>query len=298
MMYHLLNFSIRLLSLLPFPVLYILSDGLGFLLYHIVRYRRRVVRSNLTESFPEKSIEEIQCIEKRFYRFFTDNILETCKIISLSPSEMSRRMNFTNISEVNNVLRQGKSIGIYLGHFGNWEWISSMPIGLYQGAIAAQIYHRLRNKDFDRLMLRLRSHFGAVNVEMYQTARYINSLNNDGKECIIGFIADQSPKKKEVRDYLPFLNHQTPVLTGTEKIIKHFGFESWFLRVTRVRRGHYDAEFVKMCPDPRTLPDYELTDIYYRMLESEIRRQPELYLWSHKRFKHASVIESDTKDVS
>lgn len=287
MAYHLLYFSLKLLSYIPFCLLYIISDGLGFILYHIVRYRRKIVRKNLTESFPEKSMAEIKRIEKDFYRFFTDNALESCKMASISPAEMSRRMKFTNIEEVNAVLRSGRSVGLYLGHYANWEWISSMPLHLAKDAVAAQIYHKLRNKNFDRLMLRLRSRMGAVNVEMHKTARYITDLNSRHIECIIGFIADQSPKYKEVKYFLPFLNHSVPVLTGTEKIIKHYDFDAWFVETARVGRGFYEARFVRMTSDPRQLPDFELTGMYFRMLEQMIRKDPVLYLWTHNRFKHA-----------
>lgn len=287
MTYHLLCVSIKAISYLPFCVLYILSDVSGFVLYHLIRYRRTIVRRNLSESFPEKSPDEIKSIEKGFYRFFADNIFETCKMASISPEEMSRRMKFTNIEAVNERLRQGHSVALYLGHYANWEWASSMPIRLEKGIAAAQVYRRLRSANFDRLMIGIRSRMGAKCVEMRQTARYINSLAADGKSSLTGFIADQSPKRREIRHFVEFLHHRTPVVTGTERIAKRYGFDAWFLRTTRVRRGYYEAEFVRMHDDPKSLPDFELTEIYFRLLEQTIRRQPELYLWSHNRFKYA-----------
>lgn len=287
MTYHLLRLLLKVLGALPFGVLYALSGGVYLLVYHIVGYRKKVVRRNLSESFPEKSPQELKRIEKEFYRFFADMLLESCKMSSMNPEEMTRRMKFVNVEAVNEVLRSGRSVALFLGHYGNWEWISSMPLSLDRSAVAAQIYHRLRNKAMDRLMLEHRASHGAVNVDMYRTARYITELSREKKVSIIGFIADQSPKKREVKHFLHFLNHDTPVLTGTEKIAKHFGFEPWFVRVERVGRGRYEAEFVKMHDDASSLPDYELTAIYYRMLEEMIRRRPELYLWTHNRFKHA-----------
>ena len=292
MMYHLLRFLLRLLSYIPFGVLYVLSDGLFYLLYYVVRYRRPIVRKNLTESFPEKELQEVKQIEKKFYCFFVDNVLESCKLASISPEEISRRMKFVNIEAVNAVLREGKSISTYMGHYGNWEWVSSMPLCLDKEVTAVQIYHRLRNESMDRLMLYIRGRMGAVSVEMRKTARYINELSAEHKVGIIGFIADQSPTKKEARHFLPFLHHNVPVLTGTEKITKHYGFEAWFLRLRRVKRGYYEAEYVQMHEDPQSLPDFELTAIYYRMLEQAIQQQPELYLWTHRRFKHAIALDS------
>lgn len=138
MTYHLLHFFLKLLSYIPFGMLYLLSDGLFYPLYYLVGYRRKIVRKNLTESFPEKSLSEIKQIEKRFYHSFTDIILESCKLASISPDEIKRRMQFVNVEAVNSFLRQGKSVSIYLGHYGNWEWISSMPLWLEK----AQSAHR------------------------------------------------------------------------------------------------------------------------------------------------------------
>jgi len=287
MMYHLLSFFLKLLSYIPFGVLYFLSDGLYCLLYYVIRYRRRVVRKNLTESFPEKSERDILQLEKKFYHFFTDQVLESCKMASISPEEIKRRMTFKNMEKVNAVLREGKSIALYMGHYGNWEWVSSFPLWLEENALAVQIYHKLSNENMDRLILHNRGRMGAISVEMRKTARYITEMAMKNKVGIVGFIADQSPKKKESRHFLHFLNHEAPVLTGTEKMIKHYGFEAWFLDMKRVKRGYYEAELIQINDNPQAVPDFELTAVYFRMLEQMIRNCPELYLWTHNRFKHA-----------
>lgn len=287
MIYHLLSFFLKLLSYTPFCVLYVLSDCLFYLLYYVVRYRRRIVRKNLTESFPEKSEQEIIQIEKKFYQYFTDQVLESCKMATISSEEMSKRMKFTNIEDANAVLRSGKTISLYMGHYGNWEWVSSIPLCLEPNVLAVQIYHKLRNENMDRLLLYQRERMGAISVEMRKTARYITQLKTANKVSIIGFIADQSPRKRDARHFIPFLNHQTPVLTGTEKIIKHYGFEAWFLDMKRVKRGFYEARLIRMHDAPQSLPDFELTTMYYQMLEQMIKERPELYLWTHNRFKHA-----------
>ena len=287
MIYHLLSFFLKFLSYTPFCVLYVLSDCLFYLLYYVVRYRRRIVRKNLTESFPEKSEQEIIQIEKKFYQYFTDQVLESCKMATISSEEMSKRMKFTNIEDANAVLRSGKTISLYMGHYGNWEWVSSIPLCLEPNVLAVQIYHKLRNENMDRLLLYQRERMGAISVEMRKTARYITQLKTANKVSIIGFIADQSPRKRDARHFIPFLNHQTPVLTGTEKIIKHYGFEAWFLDMKRVKRGFYEARLIRMHAAPQSLRDFELTTIYYQMLEQMIKERPELYLWTHNRFKHA-----------
>ena len=287
MMYHLLSFFLKLLSYIPFGVLYVLSDCLFYPLYYIVRYRRKVVRRNLTESFPEKSEQEIKRIEKGFYRFFTDQVLESCKMMTISPEEITRRMKFANVEAANAVFRKGKSIALYMGHYGNWEWVPSIPLCLEKNVMAVQIYHKLSNENMDRLMLNNRERLGAISVEMRKTARFITDMVQNGKVGIVGFIADHSPRKKDARHFLSFLNHNAPVLTGTEKVIKHYDFEAWFLKVKRIKRGYYEAELVCLHENPKELPDFELTALYFQVLEKMIVSRPELYLWTHNRFKYA-----------
>lgn len=285
--YHLLHFFLKLLSYIPFRLLYIISDGMFYILYYIIRYRRAIVRKNLTESFPGKQLHEIKVIEKKFYHFFMDMLLESCKLASISKEEIRRRMVFKNVEEVNAMLRQKKSVAVYLGHYGNWEWVSSMPLWLEKGIVGAQIYHKLSNQNIDRLMLHIRERMGAECVDMHKTARYITTLATEHKVSTIGFIADQSPRKRDSHYFLHFLNHYVPALIGTEKIIKHYKFEAFYLYVRRTRRGFYEAEFVKMHENPQALPDFRLTDLYFQHLEQAIIQQPELYLWSHKRFRRA-----------
>ena len=292
MTYRLLQWFWNLLSLIPLRVMYVLSDGLFYPLYYLVRYRRKIVRKNLTESFPEKSLPEILKIEKRFYRFFIDTIFEMCKMATISSEEISRRMKFTNVEAVSAVLQQGQSISTYLGHYGNWEWISSLPIHLNSEIVAGQIYRKLSNKAVDRLLLHNRERLGAISIEMNETPRRINEWVSNKKVSITGYIADQSPRKRNIRHHVQFLNHYTPVLIGTEKIAKHYGFEAWYLSVKRLKRGYYEANFVRLHENPQSLPDFELTDIYYRHLEQSIIQQPELYLWTHNRFRYAQKLNT------
>lgn len=285
--YYALLALVRMLSCVPFGMLYALSDALFPLFYFIIRYRRKIVRKNLTESFPDKSREEIIRIEKKFYHFFLDMLLESCKLISITPEEIGRRMKFTNIKTANDMLVKGKSVSVFLGHYGNWEWVSSMSLWLCENAVAAQVYHKLRNKPMDKIMRKLRERTGNIGVEMYKTVRFMADAASDDRPCMIGFIADQSPKKREVKHFIHFLNHEIPVLTGTEKATKHYGYDAIFVSMKRVKRGYYECELAPLHDNPSSLPDFELTALYFRRLEDEIRRQPELYLWTHNRFKHA-----------
>ena len=287
MTYHLLSVLVKLLSYMPFWMLYILSDILYYIVYYIVKYRRPLVRKNLTESFPEKTEKEIIKIEKGFYHFLVDTIMESVKMFSITPKEMKRRMKLLNVEGLMETMRKGRSASVFMGHYGNWEWVSSLPIHLDEGMLGVQIYHQLSNKVMNKLVLYSRGRMCAISVEMNSTVRGISKMVSEGKVAAIGFIADQSPRKKDAHYFLPFLHHEIPVLTGTEKLTKHYNFEGWYLDVRRVKRGYYEAEFVKLHDDPRSLPDFELTEIYYQRLEQMIKAQPELYLWSHNRFRLA-----------
>lgn len=285
--FYALLFIVKAVSLLPFKALYVLSDILYYPLYYVIRYRRSITRRNLTEVFPDKSIDEIIRIEKKFYRFFMDMILESAKLLSANDEEIAQHMEFPNIDKVNKLLSEGKSVSAFLGHYGNWEWLSTTSLHTINNAEIVLVYHKLRNKPMDRLIKKLRQQTGSVCVDMHQTVRFMAKKQTEKQPCMIGFIADQSPKKREVKHFLRFLNHNVPVLTGTEKTTKHFGYEALFASMKRVRRGYYRCCFHTLHADPKSLPDFELTSLYYKRLEQEIEEAPEYYLWTHNRLKHA-----------
>jgi len=287
LIYYALFLVVKLISLLPFKVLYAVSDVLYYPLYYAFRYRRHTVRKNLTETFPAKERDEIIRIEKKFYRSFMDMILESTKLLSASNEELAERMEFTNIDVLNKLLREGKSVSVFLGHYGNWEWLSSVSLHTIRNAEIVLVYHKLRSRPMDKLIKKLRQRTGCQCVEMYQVARFMIKQQAERKPCMMGFIADQSPKNREVKHFLRFLNHSVPVLTGTEKATKHFGYEALFASVQRTSRGHYRCSFHTLCENPKSLPDFELTGLYYKWLEQEIEKVPEYYLWTHNRFKHA-----------
>lgn len=286
-MHHILFFILKLISRLPFGVLYAISDAMYYLLYYVIRYRRKVVRKNISESFPDKSLAEVVDIEKRFYHFFCDLMFESIKLCTISPEEIKRRAVFKNLELLNTRLESGQSVGVYIGHMGNWEWISSLGLRITDKGKGAQIYHCINNAFVNDYMLRLRERFGNVCVARADTVRYISQALKDGQTLAVGFIADQSPKRRELKYYLRFLNHEAPVVTGTEKVIKHYGFEALYLAAHRVKRGYYEYEFIPLSSNTKDLSDFELTNLYFSRLEHDIRQQPELYLWSHNRFKHA-----------
>lgn len=286
-MYYFIYFIIKTLSYIPFWMLYAISDIMYYPLYYVIRYRRDIVRKNLTESFPEKSLSEIITIEKKFYRFFMDMLLESSKIASISPNEMRKRMKFVNIDKTNKLLDEGKSLAFFMGHFCNWEWMTSVGLWIKDDVVCAQVYHKLINETFDKIIKQMRERMGNICVEMRHTARFVASMKAENKACMVALIADQSPKRRQIKHYVKFLNHMVPVLVGPEKIANHFGYMPIFVNAIRVKRGYYECEFSLLHNDPTSLPDYKLTDLYFERLEDEIRKHPECYLWTHNRFKYA-----------
>jgi KDO2-lipid IV(A) lauroyltransferase len=290
-----------LASLLPLRLLYFISDLLFFPLYHLVHYRRRVVRKNLAECFPEKSEEERLTIERAFYHYFCDYLAETIKLFTMSKSEMRRRMTYGGMEEVREVLKE-RNVVLYLGHYCNWEWIASISMYLSDmpDVQGGQIYHRLRNKSFDSLFLRTRGRFGGVNLEMHSAMRSLVRYRKDGQRFIIGFISDQSPVWNYVNMWTDFLNHKTSFFVGAENIAKLTDAAVYYVDVRRVRRGYYHADFVKMTDTPKAFANYELTVEYGKMLEKVIRREPQYWLWSHNRWKrtYEQWVEMQKNNIS
>lgn len=274
-----------LLSLLPLRIHYMLSDVVYLLIYRLLHYRIKVVRKNISESFPEKSADEQLAIERGFYHWFCDYLVESVKLLTMSEKQMRRRMVFKGTDIVNQVVEEGQSCAVYLGHYCNWEWVTSLPLWVTPKAQCGQIYHALENKEFDRLFLKLRQRMGAVCIPMAETLRRLIQYRQEGRPVIIGYIGDQVPFWNNIHHWCDFLNHDTPVLTGTERLARQTGHAAFYLDMRRVRRGYYEAEFKLISRNPKQLEEYALTDRYFQLLEESIRRAPECYLWSHNRWK-------------
>ncbi len=284
--YYLVFILWYLLSLLPLRVLYFFSDLLFIPLYYGFRYRGRIVRKNLMESFPDKDLKEIKSIERKFYHFFCDYVVEVIKMFSISHKEMKRCMVFTNLDEVRAELGKNdkKFCFLYLGHYCNWEYIASLSAWI-PDMHGGQIYHRIYNRAFDELFLRLRGQFGGESILMKDTLRRILTLRKQDKKVMIGFISDQLPKWENMNHWTRFLNHDTSFFIGAERIAKQVDAALYYVDVKRVKRGYYQATFRLMTLHPKEYPDYELTDMYARMLEEMIQREPAYWLWSHNRWK-------------
>lgn len=275
------------LSLLPFRILYGMADIGYALLYYIIRYRRGVVRKNLVTAFPEKSIDDIKAIERKFYHWFCDYFLEAVKLLSISDKELRHRFTIINSEEVEQCFQEGQDVAAILGHYCNWEWLSCVGMNLPPEREIGLIYHPLRNKTFDYLFRKLRSHEqnGHV-IPKKDILRYVVTKKREGVRNICGYISDQGPKWTNIHLWLPFLNHEyTPVFTGGERIMRKMNNAVFYVEMSRPKRGYYTATYKLITREPNTLPADDITRRFFCLLEETIRQEPAFYLWSHNRWK-------------
>ena len=285
-LYYIVFFFWFAASLLPLRFLYLFSDILYFPLYYCFRYRRKIVRKNLVEAFPEKELIEIQRVENEFYHYFCDYIVETVKLFSMSKREISKRMTFGGLEKLNEIIKDKDCI-VYMGHYCNWEWVTSLPLHLRMDDdfFAGQIYHKLESSAFDKLFRRMRARFHGVNIEMFVALRQLVRYKQEKKRFIIGFISDQSPNWKFINMWTDFLNHKSSFFVGAEGMAKATNAAVMYLDMRRVKRGYYHAEFIPMTEQPKSFPNYEITVNYAKLLEQTICREPQYWLWSHNRWK-------------
>ncbi|MBN1950440.1 MAG: lysophospholipid acyltransferase family protein [Bacteroidales bacterium] len=276
-------FPIWALSLLPLRVLYLIADLLFILIFYLVRYRRGVVFTNLKNSFPEKSDKELHEIERKFFHYLCDLLIESIYLLNMSDAECQRRYTTKNRELIDRLYAEGRCLAAANGHFGNWEWASIFAL-IYDYSIYG-IYKPLSNKRMDRFVYHLRSKHGSTPVPMKQTLRTITEAIKNKEIFAVYFVADQRPMKDEINYWTDFMNQKTPVISGMDKIARKYDLPVIFVNVLRTRRGYYEVSYDMIEANPRdTLPN-EITDKYMKHLEALIRKQPELYLWSHKRWK-------------
>jgi len=285
--YYIAYGAIRLVTLLPMNVIYILSIPLYFVLYYWPGYRREVARTNLLNSFPEKSIEEIIKIEKRFYRHLADLFLETLKGGYMSEKEFRKRFHVVNPELPESIMASGRDIIAVTAHYNNWEWLMATP--LYFTGRLLTIYKPLSDKRFNRLILKVRSRFGIILTPMSHIVREITSSRKEGVNTMSVFIADQSPRKSEIHYRTTFMGQDTPVYLGSEKIALKYNMAVIFLMVRKVRRGHYELTFKELFRDTTGMAEHAITEAHIKQLEEIIREKPEYWIWTHRRWKHKRV---------
>ncbi len=274
-------------SLLPLKLLYFFSDLLYFPVYYVFGYRKKVVHKNIAEAFPGKSEGELRRIEKDYYRYFCDYLVETIKYFSISEKEIRRRMVFSGVEQINKYLAEGKSSILLMGHYCNWEWVSSLPLQVTKAddTVRGHIYHKLENNTFDMLFYCMRNRFESQNIEMFSAIRYLVKCKVNKMKFVIGFISDQAPNWDNINMWTDFLNHKTSFFVGAESLAKMADAAVFYVDVKRIKRGYYNAQFVKITDTPKDFGNYELTVKYAELLEQSIMQAPQYWLWSHNRWK-------------
>jgi len=275
---------IWLISKLPFPVLYFVSDCCYVLVYRIIGYRKKVVRNNLKTAFPEKTDTEIITIEKKFYHHLCDMFLEMTKSLSITKEELDKRYVFENIALVADYNEAGQSANIMMGHYASYEWVFAMQFYLDNPGHA--IYKPIANPYFDKLVHKIRRRWNTNLIPAKETIATIKKHQEEDVITLYGFAGDQSPKASRSFNWAPFLNYELPFATGCERTAKEFNFPVIFLKVEKLKRGYYKGTFETITTTPNETSQGEITADFAHRVSNQIIERPELYLWTHKRFKH------------
>jgi KDO2-lipid IV(A) lauroyltransferase len=273
-----------LISILPFSVLYFISDGVYLLVYHVVGYRKKIVRQNIAMALPHLSEKERLIIEKKSYHHLCDMFLEMIKTMTISEKEMNKRFVFTNIDLYLDLEKKQKSIALMCAHYASYEWVISMNKHIQFEGFA--IYKKIANKYFDKLVRDIRSRFKATLITNKETIQVIEKNTKNKHLGVYGFASDQSPKVNKAYHWTTFMGIETPVHTGAEMLAKRFDMNVVFLKTTKVKRGYYEATFEYLVDNPKEIPNYEISDAFLKRVEKQILAAPEYYLWTHKRWKH------------
>ena len=282
---------IWLLSSLPMALLYLLSDGLYLLFFYVIGYRKKVVLDNLTLAFPEKEERELLEIRKKFYRHFTDLVVESVKAFTMSKAFVSKRYAFNNPEVVNDLHKKGRSIAFVGAHQANWEWSCSMPMVV--DVLCFGAYTRMGNKYFDRVIKKSRSKFGFIGYETTKTVQAIKSNFDNGVQGLYLLLSDQSPQIHKTHYWREFMGVKVPIHTGAEMLAKKFDMAVVNYSIKKIKRGCYKVDLEIITETPQQFKNYEITDQYLAIVERNIREQPEYYLWSHKRFKHKDQVPKE-----
>ncbi len=273
-----------LISILPFRLLYVLSDVVCFFVYRVFGYRKKAVRENLALALPHLSEKERLVIEKKSYKHLCDMFLEMIKTMSISSEEMDKRFAFKNFDAYNSLEKDGKSIALLCSHYASYEWVVSMNSKVsFKGY---GIYKKLNNKYFDRLVRRIRSRFDAELIPINKTAEVIAHNYTNNIKSLYGLVSDQSPQIRSQNYWHDFMGIEVPVYVGAEMLSKKFDMNVVFLKVSKVKRGFYEADLQVLSTNVKEVPDFEIMDVFLQKVEQQILEAPEYYLWTHKRWKH------------
>lgn len=273
-----------LVSRLPFRLFYMVSDVIFFIVYYVVGYRKKVVLANLQLTFPNKTDKEIKNIRIKFYRHMCDMFMEMVKTMNLSKDQVKKRYNPLNI-EVLKEIEKEKSILIVCSHYANWEW--NVSLNNYVDTIGYAVYQKIGNVYFDKLIKKLRARWNTTPITQKETIKtVINNVKNDVRS-VYGMVSDQSPQVSRAQYWAEFMGVKVPIHNGAETLARKLDLAVVFLKVSKVKRGYYEAEFIPITRAGKSTEKNEITEQFLRLTEQQIREKPEYYLWTHKRWKHA-----------
>lgn len=282
--YILVYIPLWLISKLPLFVLYFFSDVLFVLVYYGIGYRKKTVMDNLKLVFPDKDEAQLKHIRKKFFRHFCDIVVETIKIFTISEKEIRKRFKITNPGILNSYYENNKSVLLMAGHYGNWEWAGILNKQIPHKGFA--VYKPIRNQQLDALVRKTRGRFGGDIISNKEIVVKLFRSFKKGEKSLTYILSDQTPKLDSFKYRDTFLGVDVPMFTGTEELAKRLDFSVLYFKVTKEKRGYYQATLVPLADDPKAFPDFRITRLFFDALEAQIKEQPEFYLWSHKRWKH------------
>ena len=277
-----------IISILPFRVLYVFSDFIFLIVYYVIGYRKKTVKYNLRLVFPDKSDKEIKIIAKKFFHHLCDMILESIKSLTISEAEIIKRFQFKHIEEIHKLEKANRSIVLMCAHYANFEWIFIAQRFVNHKGYG--VYKRLTNKYFDRLIKRIRAKYNTDLITTKETIPTLMLSQQRGELSINGFVSDQSPKVNKAFHWNEFMGIKVPVHTGAEMLAKKLDMAVVFFSVKKVKRGFYETTFKTLAINPMDYENYEITDMFLKLVEEQIHEAPEYYLWTHKRWKHKDKV--------
>lgn len=271
-------------SILPFRLLYVISDIFYMIIYYVIGYRKKVVLENLKLAFPQSSDKELLRIRKKSFRHFVDVFIEMIKSFTISEKEMNRRYTYTNSDFLDELYQDGKSVILLASHYANWEWIVNLSLFVKYQCVGA--YTKVNNPYFNKRILKSREKFGVKLVQTTKTIPLIINHHNNNIQSIYGLLSDQSPTLKKAYYWNNFFGVKVPIHTGAELLAKKYNMNVVMMETKKIKRGFYESTFSLLTSDAAKHPNYEITDIFLERTERLVRRKPAYYLWTHKRFKH------------
>ncbi|MBP2833958.1 lysophospholipid acyltransferase family protein [Aquimarina sp. U1-2] len=279
------------ISKLPWRLFYAVSDCVYCIAYYLIRYRRKTVTRNLTLVFPEKSEKEIRRIRKAFYKHMCDMFLEMTKSLSISREELIKRYKVVNLEEFHEFEKKNKSIIVLMGHYGSFEWSNAIDLVSIHPCVG--IYKQIKNKYFDRLAHRIRGRFNSRLIASHKVARQIIKDKQKDTVCAYGMISDQSPKIYNAKYWTDFMGINVPIFLGGEFLAQRLDVIVLYLQVKKVKRGHYEVKFIPISENSKEEEKFYCIKKYLRLLEEQIKEEPQYYLWTHKRWKHRNATKPE-----